>query len=224
MSDGSWIEPVHACCSHASPHASEGTSCDWICKSNFQIMYLNIFVIYIMKNLDNMNCVLKYWWLIVLEPWNLFFYSETHCVGETVKVYLGVLEVWTPLPATAAGKTLYIPLRFRTDYWSLLIFALFYYHMLTLGNWWQCCRVALPWKQTVLLLTANSPRGVDPDDANVAEKNTLLVFLVLARAAFLSPVGRVAKLRQGALLRHGALNREGWGWKYKWKRAVSNFL
>lgn len=59
----------------------------------------------------------------------------------------------------------------------------------------------------------HSPWGVDPDDANVAEKNALFVFLVLAGAAFLSPVGRVGELRQGALIHHrGARNREGRGW------------
>lgn len=54
-------------------------------------------------------------------------------------------------------------------------------------------------------------RGVDPDDANVAEENTLLVFLVLARAAFLPPVGHVGELRCGALLCRGTHNRKGRG-------------
>ena len=49
-----------------------------------------------------------------------------------------------------------------------------------------------------------SPRGVDPDDADVAEENTLLILLVLAGAALLPAVGRVAELRGGALLRGGA--------------------
>lgn len=58
--------------------------------------------------------------------------------------------------------------------------------------------------------SADSPRSVDPDDANVAEKNTLLVFLVLTGAAFLSAVGRVGELRRGALLCRGARDGEGW--------------
>lgn len=60
-------------------------------------------------------------------------------------------------------------------------------------------------------MTADSPRGVDPDDADVAEENALFVFLVLAGAAFLSPVGRVGELRPGALLRCGAGDGEGGG-------------
>lgn len=69
----------------------------------------------------------------------------------------------------------------------------------------RCCETKL----CVLGLTADSPRGVDPDDANVAEENTLLVLLVLARAAFVSPVGCVGELRQGALLHRGAHNGDG---------------
>lgn len=65
----------------------------------------------------------------------------------------------------------------------------------------------------LLLLTANPPWSVDPDDSNVAEKNALLVFLILTRAALLSPVGCVGELHQGALLRCGACNREGRSWK-----------
>lgn len=78
-------------------------------------------------------------------------------------------------------------------------------------------------KLFLFLLTANSPRGVDPDDANVAEENTLLVFLVLAGTALLSPVGRVGELLHGALLRCGARNREGRGWKTK-VEVVRNFI
>lgn len=66
--------------------------------------------------------------------------------------------------------------------------------------------------RNVSLLMVNSPRGVDPDDANVTEENTLFVFLVLAGAAFLPPVGRVAELRCGTLLLHrGARDGEGGG-------------
>lgn len=72
----------------------------------------------------------------------------------------------------------------------------------------------------LLLLTVNSPRGVDPDDANVAEKNALFVLLVLARAAFLSPVGCVGELRQGALLLRRACNREGRSWKTQVEEGV----
>lgn len=68
-------------------------------------------------------------------------------------------------------------------------------------------------KPGLLSLTVHSPRRVDPDDADVTEENTLFVFLVLTRAAFLTPVGRVGELYQGALLRRGARNREGRGWK-----------
>lgn len=65
-------------------------------------------------------------------------------------------------------------------------------------------------------MTVDSPRGVDPDDANVAEENTLFVLLVLTGAAFVSPMGRVGELHQGALLHHGARHgHRGWrgmGW------------
>ena len=60
---------------------------------------------------------------------------------------------------------------------------------------------------------ANSPRRVDPDDADVAEENALLVLLVLTGAAFLSPVARVTELRRGALLHSGTHNREGGSWR-----------
>lgn len=70
-------------------------------------------------------------------------------------------------------------------------------------------------------LTADSPRGVDPDDANVAEENTFLVFLVLARASFLPSVGRVGELRCGALLHCGAHNREGRGWKAQMGKVIN---
>lgn len=65
----------------------------------------------------------------------------------------------------------------------------------------------------LLSLTANPPRSVDPDDSNVAEKNALLVFLVLTWAALLSPVGRVGELRHGALLHCGTCVRKGCSWK-----------
>lgn len=69
----------------------------------------------------------------------------------------------------------------------------------------HCCET----KPRPLVLTADSPRGVDPDDADVAEENTLLVLLVLTRAALLSPVGRVGEHRQGAFLHCGARNGDG---------------
>lgn len=60
-------------------------------------------------------------------------------------------------------------------------------------------------------MTVDSPRSVDPDDADVAEENTLFVLLVLTGAAFVSPVGRVGELRQGALLHRGARQGDrGW--------------
>lgn len=59
----------------------------------------------------------------------------------------------------------------------------------------------------------DSPRGVDPDDADVAEENTLFVLLVLAGAAFVSPVGRVGELRGGALLHRGAHTGDGRCWR-----------
>lgn len=123
-------------------------------------------------------------------------------------------------PGYCCRESLEHPERFHTDYWSLLIFALFYYRTLTPENWSRCGGVLLQWKQT----EADSPRGVDPDDADVAEKNTLLVFLVLARAAFLPPVGRVGELRRGALLRRGARDGEGGGWKAQEEEVVRNLL
>lgn len=70
----------------------------------------------------------------------------------------------------------------------------------------------------------DSPRGVDPDNANVAEENTLLVFLVLTRAAFLPPVGHMGELCCGALLCHGTHNREGRGWKTQVRKGVNCLL
>lgn len=53
-----------------------------------------------------------------------------------------------------------------------------------------------------------SPCRVDPDDANMAEENTLLVLLVLTGAASDPSVGLGGELRGGALLfillHHGA--------------------
>lgn len=46
----------------------------------------------------------------------------------------------------------------------------------------------------------DSPCRVDPDDANVAEENTLLVLLVLAGAAPDPSMGLTGELRGGALL------------------------
>lgn len=51
------------------------------------------------------------------------------------------------------------------------------------------------------------PCCVDPDNANVAEENTLLVLLVLARAApdpSMGLVGEVRRLAHLILLCHGA--------------------
>lgn len=90
--------------------------------------------------------------------------------------------------------------------------------------WSHCSSVTfITALQSSITVKTHSPRRVDPDDTDMAEKNTLLVFLVLTRAAFLSPVGRVGELHQGALLRCGARNREGRGWKHRWKRVVRNF-
>lgn len=58
----------------------------------------------------------------------------------------------------------------------------------------------------------DSPRRVDPDDANVAEENTLLVLLVLTGAASDPPVGLLGELHGGALLlllRRGAQDGDG---------------
>lgn len=60
----------------------------------------------------------------------------------------------------------------------------------------------------------HSPGRVDPHDANVAEENTLFVFLVLTRAAFLSTVGRVVELHHGALLRTRAWYGAAFACKY----------
>lgn len=58
----------------------------------------------------------------------------------------------------------------------------------------------------------DSPRSVDPDDADVAEENALFVLLVLTGAASVSPVGRVGELHQEALLHRGARHGDR-GWK-----------
>lgn len=139
-------------------------------------------------------------------------------LGWTWLQAAGLSECWpaaasrpppAALPAPAAEQT-FTPLGglalIIDRFLSLLCFII--YHVLNC-NTDQHAAGSITVKTN--LSDGDSPRGVDPDDADVAEKNALFVFLVLAGAAFLSPVGRVGELRPGALLHCGAGDGEGGG-------------
>lgn len=64
------------------------------------------------------------------------------------------------------------------------------------------------------VLGGDKPRRVDPDDADVAEENTLFVLLVFTGAALLSPLAHVGQL-WSVVPRCGTHDGDAGGWRQR---------